>query len=59
MARPPERPSERPHRKQPATFAEIRRDAEKRLARGLRLDFDQIMLDIAVIRARADALAKD
>jgi hypothetical protein len=59
MARLPHGPSERPHHKHPATFAEIRRKAEKRLARGLKLDFDQIMLDIAVIRARADKLTKN
>jgi hypothetical protein len=35
------------------TFADIRREAEARLTRGLRLDFDQIMLDIAAVR-RAD-----
>jgi len=54
----PQRQSEPPRRKHPTTFAEIRRDAEKRLALGLVLDFDQIMLDIAAIRARAAKLAK-
>jgi hypothetical protein len=48
-----------PHRKHPTTFAEIRRDAEKRLARGLKLDFDQIMLDIAALRARAERPIKN
>ena len=43
------RPPPRPHRKRPLTFAAIRRDAENRLARGLKLDFDQIMLDIAAL----------
>ena len=37
----------------PSTFAEIRCAAEQRLARGLTLDFDQIMLDIARVRAGA------
>ena len=59
VVHPIHRRSERAHRKRPATFAEIRRDAEKRLARGLGLDFDQIMLDIAAIRARAAKLAKN
>ena len=45
---------ERLHRKLPATFAAIRRDCESRLARGLKLDFDQIMLDIAALRARTE-----
>ena len=45
-------------RKRPTTFAEVRSDAEKRLALGLGIDFDQIMLDIAAIRARAAKLAK-
>ena len=50
-SRPPPRPS--PHRKRPLTFAAIRRDAESRLARGLKLDFDQIMLDITALMADA------
>ena len=45
----PERIS-RPRSKRPRTFAEIRRDAEHRLRRGLKLDFKQIMLDIAALR---------
>jgi hypothetical protein len=45
-------------RKRPATFSDVRRDAEKKLARGLELDFDQIMLDIAAIR-RAGRLTKN
>ena len=52
------RRSARVHRKPPITFAEVRSDAEKRLALGLLLDFDQIMLDIAAIRARAAKLTK-
>lgn len=40
------------------TFSDIRRDAEKRLASGLKLDFDQIMLDIAALRVRAIKAAK-
>jgi hypothetical protein len=47
--RPPPRHS--PHRKRPRTFAAIRRDAENRLARGLKLDFDQIMSDITALMA--------
>ena len=43
--------SELSRRKHPTTFAEIRSDAEKKLQRGLKLDFDQIMLDIAALRA--------
>jgi len=41
------------------TFAEVRSDAEKRLALGLGIVFDQIMLDIAANRARAAKLAKN
>jgi hypothetical protein len=55
----PQRDSEPPHRKHPTTFAEIRHDAEKRLERGLKLDFDQIMLDIELLRARAERLIKN
>jgi hypothetical protein len=51
--RPSEKYSERRHGQRPSTFAEIRRDAEKKLARGLKLDFDQIMLDIEAIRVSA------
>jgi len=58
MVRAIHRRSARAHRKRPVTFAEIRSDAEKRLALGLGLDFDQIMLDIAAVRARAAKLAK-
>jgi hypothetical protein len=50
-SRPP--PKMHPHRKRPLTFAAIRRDAENRLARGLKLDFDQIMLDITALIADA------
>jgi urease gamma subunit len=46
-SRPPPRQS--PPRKRPLTFAVIRRNAEKRLARGLKLDFDQIMSDITAL----------
>jgi len=53
MVRAAQRGSERAHRKRPVTFADVRRDAEKRMARGLKLDFDQIMLEIAVICERA------
>jgi hypothetical protein len=51
MARPS--PKRRLSLKIRRTFADVRREAEARLARGLRLDFDRIMLDIAAIR-RAD-----
>ncbi|HME12876.1 MAG TPA: hypothetical protein VKF79_08450 [Candidatus Acidoferrum sp.] len=53
----PQKYPDRP-RKRPSTFAEVRHDAEKRLEHGLKLDFDQIMLDIAAIRVRAETLAK-
>jgi hypothetical protein len=59
MVRQSQRHSEPPHRKHPTTFAEIRRNAENRLARGLKLDFDQIMLDIAALRVRAEKLSKN
>jgi hypothetical protein len=55
----PQKHSEPPHRRHPMTFAEIRRDAEKRLKRGLKLDFDQIMLDIEAIRVRAEKPTKN
>lgn len=51
--------SELSRRKHPTTFAEIRSDAEKKLQRGLKLDFDQIMLDIAALRARAERPIKN
>ncbi len=35
------------------TFDAVRRDAEERLACGLKLDWDQILLDIAAIRVLA------
>jgi hypothetical protein len=45
--RPPPRQS--PPHKRPLNFAAIRRDAEQRLARGLKLDFDQIIADITAL----------
>ena len=50
-SRPPPKLVGRTYRKRPRTFADIRRSAEKRLKLGLKLDFDQIMADIAAIRA--------
>jgi hypothetical protein len=41
------------------TFSDIRRAAEKRLAHGLDLDFDQIMLDIAALRRRLEKPIKN
>jgi len=41
------------------TFAEIRCDAEKRLMRGLQLDIDQIMVDIELLRTRAERPIKN
>jgi len=41
------------------TFEDIRWAAEKRLARGLKLDFDQIMLDIAAVRRGAGKPVKN
>ena len=58
MRSPPKR-SKRPPRKRPTTFAEVRRNAEKKLALGLKLDFDQIMLDIEVIRKWAEKPTKN
>ena len=55
----PQKHSDRPQAKDPTTFAEIGRDAEKRLALGLKLDFDQIMLDIEAIRKRAEKPVKN
>jgi hypothetical protein len=40
-----------PQHPRPHCFADIRKDCEDRLARGLKLDFDQIMLDIDAIKA--------
>lgn len=51
-SRPPPRVP-RSRRKKPRTFAEIRRHAEETLRRGLPLDFDQIMRDVAALRAQA------
>jgi hypothetical protein len=51
--------SDQPHQKRPSTFDEVRRSAEKTLRRGLKLDFDQIMLDIAAIRVRAEKPTKN
>jgi hypothetical protein len=45
--------------KRPTTFAEIRFNAEERLRHGLKLDFDQIMLDIGAIRAAAEKPTKN
>ena len=53
MARLPAKRTDRSHRKRPTTFAEVRRRAEDRLAHGLKLNFDQIMLDIDAIRKQA------
>jgi len=50
-SRPPPKLIARSHRKRPRTFADIRRNAEMRLKLGLKLDFEQIMADIAAIRA--------
>jgi hypothetical protein len=50
-SRPPPRPSFIRNKALP-TFADIRRNAEKQLALGLQLDFHQIMLEIAELRAR-------
>jgi uncharacterized membrane protein len=50
-SRPPPKLIARSDRKRPRTFADIRRNAEKRLKLGLQLDFEQIMADIAAIRA--------
>ena len=50
-SRPPPKLIVRAHRKRPRTFADIRRNAEMRLKLGLKLDFEQIMADIATIRA--------
>jgi hypothetical protein len=50
-SRPPPKLIVRAHRKRPRTFADIRRNAEKRLKLGLKLDFDQMMADIAALRA--------
>jgi hypothetical protein len=58
VKRPPTRQVRTRH-KHPMTFADVRHDAEDRLARGLKLDFDQIMLDIAAIRARAEKPARN
>jgi hypothetical protein len=41
------------------TFADIRRDCEQKLARGERLNFDKVMLEIAAIRKRAGKTGKD
>ena len=57
--RSPPKHLKRPHRKHPTTFAEIRRNAEERLAQGLKVDFEQIMIDIAVIRVEAEKPAKN
>ena len=51
--------SAQPHRNRPTTFAEVRRNAEERLALGLKLDFDQIMLDIEAIRKQAEKPSKN
>jgi hypothetical protein len=51
-SRPPPRLIGASRRKGPRTFADIRRNAEKRLKLGLKLDFDQIMADIAALRTR-------
>lgn len=40
-----------PQHPRPHCFADIRKDCEDRLARGLKLDFEQIMLDIDAIKA--------
>ena len=52
MKRPVKKATIRSPRKHLHTFADIRHKAEQRLRRGLKLDFDQIMLDIATLRAR-------
>jgi hypothetical protein len=51
-SRPPPEPISGPRRRRPRTFAEIRRNAETRLRRGLKLDFGGIMRDVAALRAR-------
>jgi hypothetical protein len=52
-SRPPPKHIARSRAKRPRTFAEIRRNAEQTLRLGLRLNFKQIMLDIAALRAGA------
>jgi hypothetical protein len=41
------------------TFADVRRECEKKLADGEHLDFDKVMLEIAVIRKRAASPTKN
>ena len=41
------------------TFGDIRRECEQKLARGLALDFDKIMLEIDAVRRRAGKPAKN
>jgi hypothetical protein len=48
-----------PRRGKPVqTFSDIRRAAEKRLARGQQIGFDRIMADIAELRTRSTKLVK-
>jgi len=55
---PPSKHPKRPRRILPVTFAEIRLNAETRLRHGLKLDFEQIMGDIAAVQAHAEKTTK-
>jgi hypothetical protein len=53
---PPKRRQKSAHLR---TFADIRRECEEKLAHGEHLDFDKVMLEIAVMRKRAASPTKN